>query len=62
VVTGLLNVAQTPAGASVLMDLLGAEGFDPVEDSTYDPVRMVVSAFNIELDTCGAIYLPVIAR
>lgn len=62
VMSGLISVSQTPEGESVLMDLLSIEGFEPVGDSAYDPVREVVTAFDIELDICWSFYLPVITR
>jgi phosphonate transport system substrate-binding protein len=62
VMSGLISVSQTPAGASVLMDLLGVEGFEAVEDSAYDPVRGMVKFFGTEIDTCGSIYLPLVTH
>ena len=53
VVSGLLAAAASPEGLDALSRLYGIEGLQLVDDSDYDVVRDVVSAFGLEYASCG---------
>jgi phosphonate transport system substrate-binding protein len=61
---GIIAVANTVEGDTALETILnyGIDGFEAVDDSAYDILRDVVDYFNLVLETCFEIFLPITLR